>query len=191
MYVFSIDLLFYIGALRGLIAKEKHSNKVDFAYLYYLPFCHVFGSDDKLHSRTAPLFTRQDQTFIGAKEFKDGLSKINKYYLQYKDEIEEMGVMSYAQYLPLGIETSIHKLWDIHCPSWRNSAANYLKREKPLHKDDALLKHLKKVKEESEVVDSKILKSMDDADHVIISHKVSVQKGSWRILPKGIENNVN
>lgn len=188
-YIFKIDLLFYIGALRGFIAKERPTNKVDLAYLYYLPFCHVFVSGDKLHSRTAPLFLRKDQTFISAKDFKEGLTKINEHYLQFQDEIAEIGVMKYAPYPPLEIESSIHKLWDLHCPSWRKSASNLSKPDQSSPKSDSsLLKHLKKVREESEVIDPKILESMDEADHVIVSHMIPVQRGSWRILPKGIEN---
>src|SRR5690606_3942636 len=95
-YVFSIDLLFYLAASKGIIAKERASNKVDLAYLYYLPFCHVFVSGDKLHAKTAPLFLRGDQSFITASNFKDGLSNINEYYSQFREEIAEVGVMKYA-----------------------------------------------------------------------------------------------
>lgn len=189
-YVLTVDLLFYIAALRGIIAKERSSNKVDLAYLYYLPFCHVFVSRDKLHARTAPLFMRQNQTFAKAADFKKGLANINEYYFQFQDKIAEVGVIKFAPYPPLAIETSIHKLWDLHCPSWRKSASTLPKKGEqcPQRSDNSTLEHLKKVREESKVIDPKILEDMDDADHVIVSHRVPVQRGSWRILPKGIEN---
>ena len=74
-YVFSIDLFFYIAAGQGLISKERRSNKVDLSYLYYLPFCQVFVSGDKLHARTVPLFLREDQSFIKSDELKDALKQ--------------------------------------------------------------------------------------------------------------------
>lgn len=189
-YVFSIDLIFYLAASKGIIAKERPSNKVDLAYLYYLPFCHIFVSGDKLHARTVPLFLREDQSFITAKEFKDALAKINEYYSQFREDIAEVGVMKYTTYPPIEIETSIHKLWDIHCPSWRKSASKKAKAEsesfsKP---DSALLRHLKDVREKSQTVDPKVLENMDEADYITVSHMVPVQRGSWRILPIGIEN---
>lgn len=189
-YVFSIDLLFYLAASKGIIAKERATNKVDLAYLYYLPFCHVFISGDKLHARTASLFKRADQTFMTGKDFKAGLARINEYYTQFRDEIAELGVMKYTTYPPIEIETSIHKLWDIHCPSWRTSASKKTRVESKSDPtpDTLLLKHLKEVQEKSEIVDPKVLENMDEADHVIISHMVPVQRGSWRILPKGIED---
>lgn len=189
-YVFSIDLLFYLAASKGIIAKERTSNKVDLAYLYYLPFCHVFVSGDKLHAKVVPLFLREDQTFITASEFKSGLAKINEYYSQFRDEIAEIGVMKYATYPPIEVETSIHKLWDAHCPSWRKNAAKKAgtKEESLPQPDSELLKHLKEVQERSQTIDPKILENMDEADYITVSHMVPVQRGSWRILPKGIEN---
>lgn len=52
-HVFKVDLLFYLGIDRGFISGERASNKVDMAYLYYLPFAMVFVSGDRLHHRTS------------------------------------------------------------------------------------------------------------------------------------------
>jgi hypothetical protein len=43
---------------------DKADNKVDIAYLYYLPFCHIFVSSDNLHHRVVPEFLRKDQSFV-------------------------------------------------------------------------------------------------------------------------------
>lgn len=189
MYVFKIDLLFYIAATKGLIAKERPSNKVDLAYLYYLPFCHVFISGDKLHAKTAPLFLRQNQTFLTGSDFKKGLSIINSYYAQYEKEISEVGTIKFAPYPPLAVESSIHSLWDTHCPSWRKSAeAKLSEKPTPIKTDASLIKRLNKIDEKSIKINSEILKNMSEPDHVIVKHMVPVQKGRWRILPKGIED---
>ncbi len=188
-YILTVDLVFYIGALRGIIAKERPTNKVDLAYLYYLPFCHVFVSGDKLHVKTVPLFLRSDQSFVKASDFKQGLSEINEYYLQFEDEIAEVGVIQFAHNPPLGIETIVHKLWDANLIPWRQDASQVKKDEiVPKKAEHELLEKFKKFDKESRAVDPKLLETMDEADHVIIKHMVPVQKGRWRILPKGIEN---
>lgn len=51
-YVLSVDLFFYSCLLMNLISKDRPSNKIDIAYLYYLPFCMAFVSADKLHAKT-------------------------------------------------------------------------------------------------------------------------------------------
>jgi hypothetical protein len=53
-YVLKVSLFFYIGMGSNLIGRERKSNMVDVAYLYYLPFCQVFTSSDKLHRTVAP-----------------------------------------------------------------------------------------------------------------------------------------
>jgi hypothetical protein len=73
-HVFKVDLIYYLGVDRGFIPGERPSNRLDMAYLYYLPFCMVFTSGDNLHRRTAPLFLRPDQSFAPAAAFKAALS---------------------------------------------------------------------------------------------------------------------
>lgn len=56
-----VDLFFCIGLGADLIGRERPTNKIDIAYLYYLPFCMAFTSRDKLHERTAPLFLGREK----------------------------------------------------------------------------------------------------------------------------------
>jgi len=55
-YNLTVDLFFYLCLDAGLISSERPSNRVDVAYLYYLPFCMIFTSGDKLHRKITPLF---------------------------------------------------------------------------------------------------------------------------------------
>jgi hypothetical protein len=41
-YVLTVELFFQIALAANLIATERPSNRVDIAYLFYLPFCMVF-----------------------------------------------------------------------------------------------------------------------------------------------------
>src|SRR5215475_6275626 len=58
-HLFGVDLFFHLAIAGDHISrdrpKDKADNIVDIAYLYYLPFCFVFVSGDKLHRRTVPL----------------------------------------------------------------------------------------------------------------------------------------
>jgi hypothetical protein len=49
-YVLTVDLFFYFNLAADLISSNRPSNKIDIAYLYYLPFCMVFTSKDNLHA---------------------------------------------------------------------------------------------------------------------------------------------
>jgi hypothetical protein len=47
---------------------------LDAHYLFYLPFCHVFASFDRLHRLLAPLFLRPDQRFLSGDDLKRELA---------------------------------------------------------------------------------------------------------------------
>jgi hypothetical protein len=60
-FVYSVELFFNLAIAADLISKERPSNKIDLAYLYYLPFCQIFTSNDNLHEKVVPLFLRDNQ----------------------------------------------------------------------------------------------------------------------------------
>jgi len=91
----------------GFESKDRPSHKIDLAYLYYLPFCHVFVSNDKLHARIAPLFMEQGQMFISGNDLKSGFKQIDEHFSKLPDEVKDKGVMSFAIYPPKEIETAI------------------------------------------------------------------------------------
>jgi hypothetical protein len=95
-HVFKVDLLFYLGIHRGFISGERASNKADMAYLYYLPFGMVFVSGDRLHQRTVPLFLRDDQSYLDARELKQALGELDAHYDGLPDEIKRLGVLAFA-----------------------------------------------------------------------------------------------
>jgi len=81
--------------------RERPSNKIDIAYLYYLPFCMVFTSRDKLHQKPAPLFLDDDQVFVHGDDLKVDLAKLDAHYSLLSDEEKLRGVMSFAHYPPM------------------------------------------------------------------------------------------
>lgn len=70
-----VDTLFLFGLTSNLIG-TRPTNRVDLEYLYYLPFGHVFTSNDKVHKKLAPLLLRNDQKFIAGPDLKLDLKNI-------------------------------------------------------------------------------------------------------------------
>jgi hypothetical protein len=69
-HVLSVELFFQFALAASLISTDRASNRVDVAYLNYLPFCHAFVSSDRLHQRCAPLFLRDNQRFVWGPDLK-------------------------------------------------------------------------------------------------------------------------
>jgi hypothetical protein len=128
-HVLSVDLFFSLAIAADLIGRGRPSHKIDIAYLYYLPFCMVFVSNDKLHAAIAPLFLREDQSFVAGGELKPDLRKLDAYYDAFPDDVKERGVMSFAVFPPLDDTFLVTRLWDKHMsPKWRQASS----RRKPL-----------------------------------------------------------
>lgn len=79
-YVLSVELFFYLAISADLVSRDRPSNKIDFAYLYYLPFCRIFTSNDALHEHVVPLFLRADQTFVNGTELKEDFGGLDQHY---------------------------------------------------------------------------------------------------------------
>jgi hypothetical protein len=87
-----VDLFFYLSLDAGLISAERQNNRVDVAYLYYLPFCMIFTSGDSLYRRITPLFLRNDQEFLWAPDLKADLSRLDAHYAALPEEVKAQGV---------------------------------------------------------------------------------------------------
>ena len=184
-YVLSVDLFFYFALASDLIGSQRQSNKIDIAYLYYLPFCMVFASNDNLHARTAPLFLREDQVFINGLELKRDLNKLDEYYSQLPDEIKQSGIMSFAKHPPAEDDFLVTRLWDRFLPRWRKNVADPIKMSEEAEK--RLVEHLNYLKNEAKIDTSSNPVSTQKADHMIIKRRVPARKGKWRLLPPEVE----
>lgn len=190
-YILKINLFFYLCVDKSFLAashKGKQTNIVDLSYLYYLPFCMVFASNDSLHIRIAQLFMEQGQTFVIGQDLKEDLKKLNEYYLQYADEIKKIGTFRFASYPPTEVDTLVGHLRDKHLKSWRENAKKHKEKlNQPMEQDKKLLEELKKIQDEKTAYTGPRIPS-DKVDSMQLTRKVPVQRGSWRILPEGIEN---
>jgi hypothetical protein len=62
-------LLLLIGMRHNLLSLRP-TNRLDAEYLFYVPFCEVFVSDDRLHTQLAPMVLGPGRSFVPLREFK-------------------------------------------------------------------------------------------------------------------------
>ena len=187
-YVLTVDFFFYLAVSAGLISSVRANNRIDVAYLYYLPFCMMFVSNDKLHRRTAPLFLRNDQEFVWGEDLKNDLSRLDDHYSAFPDEIRELGLMRFASRPPLEGDFLTTSLWDkFMSPRWRDGTDE--ENMEPPVQNKELVEMLSKWGDAPTVegVDEQL--TSDDVNSMVIKRSVPAQKGKWRILPPGVEDN--
>lgn len=193
-FVFKIYIFFYLCLMKSFISKERASNLVDISYLFYLPFCNVFVSSDKLHLRTTNLFMSDNQTLISGSILKDDLKKIDNYFLKIPEEAKKRGVLSFAHYPPDDIETEIGIIRDKYLIPWRESAKKfrlngYLEvRNK--ESDKELLEFFKKEREKEVKYEGPPLSS-DSTDSLLIKRKIRNYRGSWQMVSDEIAKKAN
>ena len=91
----TVEIFFQISLEASQISSDRPSNRLDIAYLYYLPFCMVFVSSDRLHRKCAPLFLRENQTFIWGPELKLALSALDQHYSTLPESEKENALKSF------------------------------------------------------------------------------------------------
>lgn len=185
-HVFTIDVFFYLALGAGLISPDRPSNRIDIAYLYYLPFCMVFVSTDKLHARTAPLFMGDEQAFVWGQDLKADLAKLDAYYSTLTAEVRERGVMKFASEPPDEGDFLTTRLWDRFLPGWRERAK---KGDRTLEDvgEAAILDALKPMMDAAKRAGPPSQVDPGSTDQVIISRRVPVRRGKWRLLPPEVE----
>jgi hypothetical protein len=126
-HVVTVDLFFYTAMGCDLL---KKNHRVDIAYLYYLPFCNVFVSSDRVHEDVVPLFLRDDQTFVKGTDLKADLARIQQHWAALPQEIKDRGTFEFCEHPPA--DGPVTRLWDKYLPRWRS---NY--EERKTHVRDA------------------------------------------------------
>lgn len=188
-HVLKIDLFFSLSLESGRISKDRASNKVDMAYLYYLPFTMVFVSNDRLHIGTAPLFMEMDQVFVRGEELKIAFRQLDEYYWGLPDEIKDQGIIRFAPHPPEQCETLVSELWDKFLPSWRQSAGKTRARPGASEpSNEVTVESLERTLGEAMPVDS-LIEVLDESqpDYVYSESVVPRTKGKWNILPDDLE----
>lgn len=188
-HVLGVDLFFSLAIASDQISrvrpKGKADNKVDIAYIYYLPFCHVFVSADNLHKRVVPLFLRPDQTFVDAADLKADLQKLDAYYWALPDDVKNNGFHKFAKYPPFDDSFLVTRLWDKRGVEWREQAL----KPDPLDpvKDAKIIEELKRITDSAKSSDPNARLSIGESDFMQIRRSVVRKKGKWDRFGPGVK----
>lgn len=181
-HVLSVEVFFHVAVAAGLIGTRRVSNKVDIAYLNYLPFCMMFVSSDRLHEKCAPLFLGDDQEFVWGPDLKEDLRQINEFFSGIPEEEKERGIMAFAQVPPKIDGSMVRRLrarflrpgFDDRSPI--DSAAMGEDQSKALLDD---IKSWRNAPTVSSLVEQ-------EPRALIIRRALRKRKGSWWQLPKDL-----
>ncbi|MBU8920932.1 MAG: hypothetical protein KOO63_03630 [Bacteroidales bacterium] len=177
-FVLSVLVFFYFCTAASLISKERVSNVVDMAYLFYLPFATIFTSSDKLHRRCAPLFLREDQEFLWGYDFKKGLDQVDQYFDKFPDDVKAKGISAFASRPPKESSFLISDLWDRHCGDWRNTRSP-MDRMTPDH-EAQIVEQVTRWNKAQVLEDQS---SSEEYGTEIFKHRVDRKRGKWWQVP--------
>jgi hypothetical protein len=187
-YVVILELFFYIGIAAGRISVsgKKVTNRIDLAYLYYLPFCMVFTSSDKFHRSCAPLFLLPNQQFVWGPDLKAELKRLNEYYSGLPESTKQKGLFAIAAQPPVTEGALMTQLWDRFLrPTWRKPGGFTVELEPEKQKE--LAEHIirqmdgaRPTKPTKENINS------DAADFLSLKKRFPMRRGSYWQLPKGL-----
>lgn len=186
-HVITVDLVFQLGIGADLIGRGRPSHRVDISYLYYLPFCMVFSSNDKLHKALAPLFLRANQSFVIGEELKEDFKKLDALYDALPPETKARGVYVFAHSPPHDTSYLTTRLWDKHMSSgWRERKDPDPKPNSPVGKElyDKIRELEKKAKEEGTTTPS----WDGESDQLVIKRMVQGKRGKWTRFPPEVMN---
>jgi hypothetical protein len=190
-HLFSVDLFFYLAIAADLISRVrpagKADNKVDIAYLYYLPFCRVFTSSDNLHERVVPVFLREDQSFVKGPELKADLRKLDEHYSALPDDLKAKPIYTFAPDPPSNTSFLVTRLWDKHLPDWRKKKEEH--KDLPPHLQKVLLDLVKKISKESQPQNDESAhpKTIEEVQYIHMERQVMRTKGKWIRIPPDVQ----
>jgi hypothetical protein len=109
-FCFRIRMLFHVGLVNDLVS-TRNSNTADILYLYYVPFCNVFSSNDKLHESFAPLVLKPDQYFIRTSALRSDFEAI-EYFREYlSTDQKRMWLDRFGDWPPRNSGSFTYKMW--------------------------------------------------------------------------------
>jgi hypothetical protein len=173
-----VDTFFHVAVAKKLISPDRLSNRVDIAYLYYLPFAMAFVSNDKLHKRVVPLLLRPDQTFIDGEELKVDLEALDVHYSGLPAEQLEQGLFRFAE--PPDddrfLTTRLYRQFGFRVGDGITLRPDQNEKigADVLAKAEALAK--------SPASADVTWQEAEDADHLTIERKLTARRGKWRVM---------
>lgn len=178
-----VELFFHLGVDSSRMSSAQ---RMDLCYLFYLPFCQFFVSNDWVHKQAAPLFLRDDQEFVAADDLKSALRELNDRYSALPESERAKSIHQIAPHPPMEGDNLVTHLWDRHWPTWREQqAAKTTTNLKPLI--EAFNERAKNLDPGANVGDSKNV-AIEELDAFVQRRTVRTKKGSWWLVPKELRH---
>jgi hypothetical protein len=117
-------LLTLFVAWRDNLVRWQPTNLLDLQYLYYLPFCEVFSSDDRLHRALAPLLLQGNQEFLELKALKSSLRAIGDFFDGVPEDLRQAVNAVLGGYPPPRTGCSVYGSWLRRVGPWKIEAAD-------------------------------------------------------------------
>jgi len=181
-HVLTVELFFQIALAANLISAERASNRADIAYLFYLPFCHLFVSSDKLHQRCAPVFLQKQQNFLWGPDLKGALTAINQQLSAATETERQQGLHKLAPRPPGDATNLVVEMWERHCSM---PADQTPKSAMTPETERKLVEHLNAFAKAPEATEVKSI-PVDELESVAIQRLVPPRRGSWWVIPKAV-----
>ncbi|MFL6709278.1 MAG: hypothetical protein ACJ8HI_13830 [Massilia sp.] len=182
-HVLTVELFFQIALAAGHISAERASNRADIAYLFYLPFSHVFVSGDKLHRRCAAPFLKKGQEFVWAPDLKAGLSEIDQILSIVPEQEREVGLHKLAPRPPAGADNVASKLWERYSPGVREEERTVLDMDAAGERK--LVDHVDEFAKAATAPEVAGIPS-DELHSLTIERLVPPKRGKWWLIPKSV-----
>lgn len=184
-HVVAVEMFFYLAIAARLIGDQRPSNKVDMAYLNYLPFCMLFVSSDRLHQKCAKHFLRKNQEFVWGPDLKSDLSRINHHFSSLPDQEKEKGMLAFASTAPNLDGSLVRQLRSRHLRAGVDDAQEPSRRDSS--NDQKLLQELNSWKDAPEVRGLSLEPDDPEPEMLSIERRVAKRRGSWWQLPKNLK----
>ena len=181
-----VDTFFHVAVDKKLISPDRPSNRIDVAYLYYLPFCMAFVSNDKLHKRCAPLFLASDQTFIDGDALKRDLAALDAHYSTLPEESLAQGIFRIASYPPDDDKFLTTRVW-------KQLKMRVLPKQPELQPEamptQKILDMVRELQSKAQRVSPEAYRAVEfsDPDHLVIERRIPLRMGKWRTMPPGVK----
>ena len=182
-FVLRVELFYHIAAHKGRMSAAQ---RLDMTYMFYLPFCHVFVSKDRVHRNCAPFFLRDEQDFIWGPDLKEALRSLNALYSALPDAEKSRSIHAIASHPPLDGENLVTKLWDRYGPTWRTPRTVKCQDVKDL--TAWWQERIKDIEKTAESGGDPTPPPDRPLDAIVIKRRAPKKKGAWWRVPEAVRN---
>jgi hypothetical protein len=181
-FALRVELFFHLAVDRSRLSSGQ---RMDLCYLFYLPFCQFFVSNDWVHQESAPLFLRADQEFVTAGGLKAALRGLNDGYLALTEAERSKSIHQLAPQPPKDGDNLVTQLWDRHWPKWRQPKTVKATKEDWQALTAAWQEQIKELEliAQARAGDQEHI-PIEKLDALIQRRVARKQKGSWWLVPE-------